>query len=152
MKSLKSLWVAVLIAGGLIAGNSSLFAQIAGGAPTGTSGGAAAGARRGGAQTSDAMISRFQSALVATNKLTSDEITNVTTVLDKMIKKQADLRADTTVVAADRATRRAAITAEASDALKAIVTPSQFAVIQPLLQGGGRRGGTSAPMIPAPAN
>jgi hypothetical protein len=147
MKLSKLLLVAMLIAGGLIAGNSSLLAQIGPGASTGAPAGGGGVTLRGGA----AMLPRFQAMLGETNKLTADEITKVTPVLDAMIKKQVDLGADTTVVQADRATRRAAITTEASDAIKAIVTPSQFAVIQPLLQGGGRRGGTSAPMIPAPA-
>jgi hypothetical protein len=62
------------------------------------------------------------------------------------------LRADTTTPQADKQTKRMAITTEASDAIKAIVTADQFKVIQPLLQRGGRRGGAAggAPATPAP--
>jgi hypothetical protein len=131
MKLTKSMMVAALVVGSLFAVNSSLFAQAGGG-----------GGGGGRGMTPDAMITRFQTALGETNKLTADEITKVTPVLDAFIKKQADLRADTTVAQADRATKRTAIVTEASDAIKAIVTPEQFKVIQPLLQrGGGRRGG-----------
>ncbi len=135
MKLRKTILVAALVVGGLFAGNTALFAQNAGGgrAP----------------MTSDALITRFQTALGETNKLTDSEIPKVKTVLDTMIKEQADLRADTTTAQADKRTKRTAITTEASDALKAIVTPDQFKIIQPLLQRGGRRGGAAAP---APAN
>jgi phage-related protein len=138
MKSTKTLLVAALVVGSLFAVNTAVFAQAGGGR----------------AQTSDAMITRFQTALGETNKLTEAELPKVKTVLDDMIKKNTDLRADTTIAQADRATKRTAITTEASDALKAILTPAQFTIVQPLLQrGGGRRGGAAAPApAPAPAN
>ena len=143
---MKSMMVAALVVGSLIAVNTAVFAQAGGG-------GGGGGGRRGGAQTSAAMIARFQTALGDANKLTDDEITKVTPVLDNMIKEQTALRADTTTAAADKATKRTAITTEASDALKAIVTPAQFTIIQPLLQrgGGGRRGGGGGGAAPAPA-
>jgi phage-related protein len=145
MKLTKSILVAALVVGGLFAGNTALFAQNGGG-------GGGGGGRR--VMTSDAMITRFQTALGETNKLTDAEIPQVKTVLDDMIKKQADLRADTTIAQADKQTKRMAITKEATDALKPILTPDQFKVIQPLLQRGGRRngngGGAPAP-APAPA-
>jgi len=151
--------VAALVAGSLFACSTDTFAQ-AGGAPGGAPGaGAPGGGRggRGGAQTSDAMIARFQTALGDTNKLSDDVIAKVKPVLDTMIKKRTDLMADTTVDAADRPTKMTAITTEASDAIKAIVTPAQFTIIQPLLQrgarGGGRggRGGGGGGGAPAPA-
>jgi len=74
-------------------------------------------------------------------------------VLDDMIKKITDLRADQTLSPEDRTTKRMAILTEASDAVKALVTADQFAVIQPLLQqagrGGRRGGGGGAPPPPA---
>jgi hypothetical protein len=151
MKLTKTMLVAALVVGSLFAGSTALFAQ-AGGGGAGGAGGAGGGGRRGGAQTPAAMIARFQTALGDANKLTDDEITKVTPVLDNMIKEQTALRADTTTAAADKATKRTAITTEASDALKAIVTPAQFTIIQPLLQrGGGRRGGGGGGAAPAPA-
>jgi hypothetical protein len=140
MKLTKSILVAALVVGGLFAGSTALFAQ------NGGAGGAAGGRR---VMNSDTMITRFQTALGETNKLTEAEIPKVKTVLDDMIKKQADLRTDTSVAQEDKQTKRTAITKEASDKLKAIVTPAQFKIIQPLLRGGGRRGGGTAP-APAP--
>ena len=147
MKSIKTMLVAALAVGSLFACSTAVLAQNGGGA------GGAGGGRR--AMTSDTLITRFQTALGETNKLSDDEITKVKPVLDDMIKKQADLRADTTVAPADQRTKRTAITMEASASLKAIVTPDQFKIIQPLLQrGGGRRGGNGggggAPPAAAP--
>jgi hypothetical protein len=151
MKLTKTMLVVALIAGSLFVCSTAVLAQAdapAGGAAA--PGGAGGGAR--GPMTSDGLIKRFQSSLGETNKLTDDEITKVKPVLDDMIKKQADLRADTTIAQADKRTKRAAITTEASDALKAIVTADQFKVIQPLLQrGGGRRGGGNGGGTPPPA-
>lgn len=133
---MKPMLVAALVVGSLFACNTSVLAQAAGGA-------AAAGAVRGAraAQTSDTLIASFQAALGTTNKLSDAIVAKVKPVLDDMIKKQTDLRADTTVAQADRATKRAAIVTAASDAIKAIVTPAQFAIIQPLLQQVGGRAG-----------
>jgi hypothetical protein len=130
MKLTKTILVAALVVGSLFAGSTAVFAQAGGG-----------GGRR--AMTSDAMIARFQTALGETNKLTDAEIPQVKAALDTMITNMVALRADTTIAAADKRTKRMAIITDASNALKAIVTPDQFTVIQPLLQraGGGRRGG-----------
>ena len=154
---MKPMLVAALVVGSLLACSTATFAQ-AGGAPGGAPGaGAPGGGRggRGGPQTSDTLITRFQTALGDTNKLSDAIVAKVKPVLDTMIKKQTDLRADTTVTPADMPTKMAAITTEASDAIKAIVTPAQFAIIQPLLQrggrGGGRRGGGGGGGAPAPA-
>jgi hypothetical protein len=147
---MKTMLIAALTAGTLLACSLPLLAQDAptpppaGGAPGG-------GGRRGGAMTSDAMIARFQTAL-ETNKLSDDVIAKLKPVLDDMIKKQTDLRADQSIAPEDRTTKRAAIVKDASDAVKAIVTAEQFTVIQPLLAraGGGRRGGGGgAPPPPA---
>ena len=147
---MKPMLVAALVVGSLFACNTTVLAQAGGGG--GAPGAGAPGGRggRGGAMTSDAMIARFQTALGETNKLSDDVIAKVKPVLDTMIKKQTDLRADTTVDAADRPAKMTAITTEASDAIKAIVTPAQFTIIQPLLQRGARggrggRGGAGGP-------
>lgn len=145
---MKSMVVAALVASSLFACSTAVFAQAGGGAGAGGGG----GGRRGGAMTSDAMITRFQTALGETNKLSDDVVVKVKPVLDTMIKKQTDLRADTTLSQEDRMTKRTAITTEASDAIKAIVTADQFKVIQPLLQrGGGRRGGAGGGGTPPAA-
>jgi hypothetical protein len=76
----------------------------------------------------------------------------VKAVFDDMIKKMTDLRTDTTIARADRATKRNAIQTEASDALKAILTPAQFTAYQSLPRPGrpGGAGGAGAP--PAAGN
>src|SRR5476649_2244308 len=152
MKSMKSMMVAALAVGTLFACNTAVLAQPAGGAGTPPAGG---GGGRGGPMTSDALIARFQTALGDTNKLSDDIIAKVKPVLDDMIKKVTDLRADQSLSPEDRTTKRTAIMTEASDALKAIVTADQFTVIQPILQqagrGGRRGGGGGAPPPPPPA-
>jgi hypothetical protein len=139
MKLTKTMLLAAVVAISLFACNSSVLAQYAGGAST-----PFADSPRI-ARTSDTLIASFQYALGTTNKLSDAIVAKLKPVLDDMIKKQADLVADTTVAQADRATKRAAIVTAATDAIKAIVTPAQFAVIQPMLQahGGGGRAGRS---------
>jgi hypothetical protein len=146
MKLTKSILVAALVVGGLFAGNTALFAQAAGGA-------APAAGGRGGAMTADARLTAFETALGTTNKLSDEQIPKVKAVFEDMITKQTALRADTTVAQADRATKRTAITTEASDKLKVILTPAQFTVYQAMPQRGGRRGGAggAAPATPPPA-
>jgi hypothetical protein len=84
--------------------------------------------------------------------LSDAQIPKVKAVFDDQIKKQTDLRNDTTIARADMATKRAAIQKETSDALKAILTPAQFTIYEALPQGGrGGRGGAGGG-APAPAN
>ena len=136
--------IAAMVAISLFTCNTSVLAQSGGG-------------RGRGAITSDAMITRLQKALGETNKLSDAIVANVKSVLDDMMKKQADLRADTTIKnQSDRATKRDAITTAASDAIKAIVTPAQFAIMQPVLPqttgSGGIGGGGGGAAPPAAGN
>jgi hypothetical protein len=150
---MKNMLIAALTAGTLLACSLPLLAQDANTPPPGGApGGAPGGGRRGGPITSDALIARFQTALGDTNKLSDGIIAKVKPVLDDMIKKQTDLRADQSLSQEDRTTKRTAIMTEASDAIKAIVTPDQFAIIQPILQqaGRGRRGGGAPPPAAPP--
>jgi Spy/CpxP family protein refolding chaperone len=136
MKSMKTMLVAALVAGSLLAGGTAVFAQANGGAP-GAPG--ARGAR--GPMNADTMVTRLQTALGETNKLSDAQIPKVKAVFDDQIKKQTDLRNDTTIARA-----------ETSDALKAILTPAQFTIYEALPQGGrGGRGGAGGG-APAPAN
>ena len=144
---MKTMLVAALVAGSLLAGSTAVFAQANGGAP------AARGAR--GPLSADAMLTRLQTALGETNKLSDAQIPKVKAAFENQIKKMTDLRNDTTIAQADRATKRAAIQTETSDALKAILTPAQFTIYQALPQGGrgaGRRGPAGGGAAPAPAN
>jgi hypothetical protein len=137
---MKKMLIVALAAGALFACGSPLLAQDANTPPPG---GAPGGGRRGGPMTTDALIARIQMALGDTNKLTDVELPKVKTVLDDMIKKQTDLRADQSLSPEDRTTKRTAILKDATDAIKAILTADQFAIVQPILQqaGRGRRGG-----------
>lgn len=141
MKLTKSILLAALVVGGLFAGNTALFAQAAGGG----------GGR--GAMTADARLTAFETALGTTNKLSDEQVPKVKAVFEDMITQQTALRADTTVAQADRATKRMAITTEASDKLKTILTPAQFTIYQAMPQRGGRRNaaGGAAPATPPPA-
>jgi Spy/CpxP family protein refolding chaperone len=155
MKSMKSLLVAALVVGSLFACNTEVLAQAGGaGAPGAGAGAPGGGGRRGGAMTSDAMLTRLQTALGETNKLSDAQLPKVKAVFDDQIKKMTDLRNDTTTAPADRVTKRTAIQKETTDALKAILTPAQFKIYQSLPLGGRRAGGGGggAPPAPAPAN
>ena len=149
---MKPLLVAALVVGSLCACNTEVLAQAGGaGAPGAGAGAPGGGGRRGGAMTSDAMLTRLQTALGETNKLSDAQISKVKAVFDDQIKKMIDLRADTTTAPADRATKRAAIQKETTDALKAILTPAQFKIYQSLPLGGRRAGGGGGGGAAAPA-
>jgi hypothetical protein len=98
---------------------------------------------------SDVMMTRLQTALGETNKLSEAQIPKVKAVFDNQIKKMTDLRNDTTIARADLAAKRMAIQTETNDALKAIFTPAQFTLYQSLPRGGGRRGGAGGGGAPA---
>jgi Spy/CpxP family protein refolding chaperone len=151
MKSMKTMLVAALVVGSLFACNTEVLAQAGGGAGAPGAGGRGG---RGGAMTSDAMLTRLQTALGETNKLSDAQIPKVKAVFDDQIKKMTDMRNDTTIAQADRATKRTAIQTEANDALKAILTPAQFTIYQATLQRGGRgaRGGAGGGAPPAAGN
>src|SRR5258708_2358216 len=138
MKSTKPLIIAVLVAGSLFAGSAALQAQPAANPPP--PGGPPAGARggRGGPMTADAMLTRLQTALGETNKLSDEQVPKVKAVFEDQIKKMTDLRNDTAVAQEDRTAKRTAIQKETSDALKAILTPAQFTVYESMPRGGPR--------------
>src|ERR1017187_3628793 len=141
MISMKPLLVAALVVGSLCACNTEVLAQAGGaGAPGAGAGAPGGGGRRGGAMTSDAMLTRLQTALGETNKLSDAQIPKVKAVFDDQIKKMTDMRNDTTIAQADLAAKRMAIQTEANDALKAILTPAQFTIYNSLPRGGGRGG------------
>jgi hypothetical protein len=149
MKLTKKMLIGALVVGSLFACNTSLLAQSGGG-------------RGRGAITSDAMITRLQKALGETNKLSDAIVAKVKPIIDDMNQKQADLRNDTTIKnQSDRAAKRDAIVTAASDAIKGVVTPAQFAIIQPLLPqttgsgglgGRGGAGGAAGGAAPAAGN
>jgi Spy/CpxP family protein refolding chaperone len=153
MKLSKSLIIAALVAGSLLAGSAVLQAQNGTNPPP--AGAPPAGGPRGGGRmmTTDAMMTRLQTALGETNKLSDAQIPKVKAVYDDQMKKMTDLRTDTTIAPADRGTKRTAIQTEANDAMKAILTPAQFTIYQSLPQAGrgGRRGGAGGGGAPPAA-
>jgi Spy/CpxP family protein refolding chaperone len=150
MKLLKSLIIATFAAGSLFAGSTALQAQ------TGTNTPPAApppGIPRPGGQmmAANAMMRRLETALGETNKLSEAQLPKVKAVFDDQVKKMLDLRNDTTAARTDLAAKRMAIQKETAEALKAVLTPDQFAVYQSSPRVGGRAvGGGGA--APAPGN
>lgn len=150
MKLPKSLIVAALVAGSLFAGGAALQAQTGTNVPPAVP---PPGVPRANAQAvaANAMMRRLQAALGETNKLSDAQLPKVRAVFDDQIKKMMDLRNDMTTARTDLAAKRMAIQKETAEALKAILTPDQFAVYQSSPRVGGRAvGGGGA--TPAPGN
>jgi hypothetical protein len=119
--------------------------------------------------TADQLFARLETALGTTNKLTDVQTPKVKAVFEKLATAMTALRpaagGATPPTPEERTAmndKRTAATKEASDALKAILTPDQFKIYEALPamggrgQGGGRRGGAGGPggpggAAPAPA-
>jgi Spy/CpxP family protein refolding chaperone len=136
MKSMKTMFVAVLVAGSLIAGGSALLAQDAPNPPP--AGGPPGGGMRGGRGPS---IELLTTNLV----LTEAQIPKVKAVLDDQQKKMTDMRADASVAPADRGAKMQEIRTATTAKMKEILTPEQFAKYEKLPVAGGRRGGGGGP-------
>ncbi len=150
MKLSKSLIIAALAAGSLFAGSAALQAQTGTNVPPAVP---PPGIPRAGGQmmAANAMMTRLRTALGETNKLSDAQIPKVKAVFDDQVKKMMDLRNDTTVARTDLAAKRMAIQKETAEALKAVLTPEQFAVYQSSPRVGGHPvGGGGA--APAPGN
>jgi hypothetical protein len=153
MKITKLSLVILAAAVGLVALSPALRAQ-----PTNTPpAGGGRGAR--GGFTADAQLTRLETALGTTNKLSEAQLPKVKVVFEKQAKDMTALRpaggggAQLTQEERDAMTaKRAAITKEVSDSLKAILDPEQFKIYEALPQGGrggGRRGGAGGGAPPA---
>ena len=107
----------------------------------------------------DALLTRLETALGTTNKLSEAQLPKVKAVFEKEAKDMTALRpaggggAQLTQEERDAMTaKRTAITKEVSDSLKAILNPEQFKIYEALPQGGrggGRRGGAGGGAPPA---
>ena len=151
MKITKLSLVILAAAVGLVALSPALRAQ-----PTNTPpAGGGRGAR--GAMNADALLTRLETALGTTNKLSEAQLPKVKAVFEKQAKDMTALRpaAGTTPTQEERDamnTKRQAITKEVSDSLKLILTPEQSKIYEALPQGGrggGRRGGAGGGAPPA---
>ena len=145
MKITKLSLVILAAAVGLVALSPALRAQ-----PTNTP--PAGGGRGARGMNADALLTRLETALGTTNKLSEAQLPKVKAVFEKQVKDMTDLRADTALSQEERTTKRTAITKEVSDSLKAILTPEQSKIYEALPQGGrggGRRGGAGGGAPPA---
>jgi len=120
MKSTKTMLIAALAAGALLAGGLSLLAQDATNTPSVAP--HQSGSR--GLYTLD-RVSRML-------KLTDDEKTNVAPILESLNKNLTDLRADTSLSMEDRTAKRKDIMSDATAQLKPLLTDDQFARWQKL--------------------
>ena len=128
MKSTKTMLIAALTAGALLACSSSLLAQDTTNTPP-------AGGMRG------RMMGPTIEQLTTNLSLTADEIPKVKAVLDDQRQKMADLRADQSVQGQDRRTKMTEIRNDVTAKMKDILTDDQFTQYQKLTQRGVRRGG-----------
>ena len=116
MKLKKTLALAALVAGSLIAGSSALQAQDNTNTPP-------AGAPPGGGMRGRPNFEMISKQL----DLTDDQKPKVKTVLEDMQKQMGDLRKDTSMAQEDRRAKMKEIHDGASAKLKDILTPEQFA-------------------------
>jgi hypothetical protein len=152
MKITKLSLVILAAAVGLVALSPALRAQ-----PTNTP--PAGGGRGARGMTADALLTRLETALGTTNKLSEAQLPKIKVVFEKQAKDMTALRpaggggAQLTQEERDAMTaKRTAITKEVSDSLKAILNPEQFKIYEALPQGGrggGRRGGAGGGAPPA---
>ena len=141
MKLTKTLMVAALIAGGMLAG-AALQAQDA--TPNTPPPARPARGMRGG-PTLDQLTTDL--------KLTDDQKAKVKTILDGQAQKIKDVRGDDTLSTADKRSKMQEIRADTTKQMKDVLTPEQFEQYQKMIQPGrGRRApaGTNAPAATPP--
>ena len=152
MKSTKTMLIAALALGALLAGGSPLLAQDtpnnppAGGPPAG---GPPGGGMRGRGGPSIEMLTTNLS-------LTAEQVPKVKAVLDDQRTKMGELRNETDQEA--RRTKMQELRKETTEKMKAILTPEQFAKYEKMMPGmrgnrppggGGGGGGAGAGGPPA---
>jgi Spy/CpxP family protein refolding chaperone len=116
MKLNKMLTLAALVAGSLFAGSVALQAQDNTNTPPP---GAPPGGMRGRALNFEAIAKNLE--------LTDDQKPKAKPVIDEMLQKQRDLRADTSVAQADKRAKAKEIREAATTKLKEILTADQLA-------------------------
>jgi Spy/CpxP family protein refolding chaperone len=137
MRASKSLIVATLVAGSLLAGGAALQAQNSTNPPP-----AAARGMRGAPN-----IDQIATAL----KLDDATKAKVKTILDDQQKKINEMRADTTLATADRRAKMQAIRDETAAKMKAVLTADQFDQWQKMSQPRLRRAPLAGGNPPSPA-
>jgi len=138
MKSTKTMLIAALALGALLAGGSSLLAQDAPPAGGPPAGGPPGGGMRGRGGPSIEMLTTNLS-------LTAEQVPKVKAVLDEQRTKMGELRNETDPAA--RRTKAQALRAETTAKMKEILTPEQFVKYQKMMPGmrGNRPPGGGGP-------
>jgi Spy/CpxP family protein refolding chaperone len=139
MKLSKSLIIAALVAGSLLAGSAVLQAQNGTNPPP--AGPPPARGMRGAPNIDQ---------LATTLKLDDATKAKVKTILDAQQQKVRDLRADTTLSPEDRRTKTQALRDDTATQMKAVLTPDQFAQWQTMSQPRQRRAAPAAAPAAAP--
>jgi len=143
--------MAILAAGGLLAGNPALHAEDTNQPPATPPTGNPASPRPAGMR-----IGPTLEQLTKSLNLTTDQVTKVKPILDARDQKVRDLRGDTSLSSQDRRTKMLSIREETATQLKAILTPEQYDKWQKMLPMGIRGprpngdapGGTNTPVAP----
>ena len=135
MKLNRTLIIAALMAGSLLAVNVAVRAQDSTNTPS-------AGARPPGGPRGAMNFDNIANQLA----LTDEQKTKVKPILEEMRQKMADLRKDTTLEQADRRAKMKEIRDDVSTKLKEVLTPDQFEKWQKMGPGNRRpQGGAGAP-------
>ena len=158
MKVTKSMIIAALVVGNLLACNPALRAAETNTPPSSPPAGAPpAGQRPQGFR--GPSVDQLAQQL----ELTDDQKAKVKTILDGQMQKMRDLRNDTGLSQEDRRPKMQSIRDETTTQLKAVLTPEQFEKWQTMAAqrnrrpggpggpppGGERTAGTNAPAAPA---
>ena len=152
MKVSKSVVIAALVVGSLLAWNPALRAADTNTPPSAPPVGAPPPGQR-----PPGMRGPNFDQLAQQLELTDDQKPKVKSILDAQNQKMRDLRNDTSLAPEDRRPKMQSIREETATQLKAVLTPDQFEKFQKMTQrrrpggpppGGERPGSTNAPAAP----
>ena len=141
MKLNKSLWLAALVAGTLFTGASALQAQDSTNSATPPA-----------SDTPKPTRARPGFDMIAKQlDLTDDQKTKVKPIIDDMMSKMREARADQSLSQDDRRAKMKDIRDAAGTQLKDILTPDQYEKWTKMGARGGRPPGGTPPAVPAPS-
>jgi Spy/CpxP family protein refolding chaperone len=143
MKSTKTLFLATLAAGSLLAFGQPVHAQDSNKPAANAPAGAPPAAPRGGMRGAP-NLDQLSQAL----ELTDDQKTKVKPILEARDQKLKDMRADTNLAPEDRRTKMRSIFEETQEQMKGVLTPEQFEKYQKM---GPRQRRNAPPGGDAPA-
>ena len=142
MKSTKTLLIAALAAGALLAGSSALRAQDATNTPP-------PGPPPGEHGPGPGM--RGRPDIAKQLDLTEDQKPKVQAIMKNSMEKRRALHEDTTMTQEEKRDKGKALQEDTAKQLKAVLTPEQFAKWQEMSKRGPRMRPPGAPEAPAPA-